>query len=142
GWRGLIAASIVVAASALLAFAMWGQPSPHKDGQKPDDAKIAMPKPGATPRVDMVRIKPGEFWLGSSDADPRAKKEEMPRVKVKINREFLMGVTEVTQEQYEEVIGKNPSAFSAKGMNKDRVKDLDTRKHPVESVSWLDAVRF
>ncbi len=105
-------------------------------------SEVTQPKKGAKPAIDMVRIAGGEFWMGVSDSDPRAKPTEKPRRKVKINRAFFLGKTEVTQAEYEEVIGSNPSAFSAKGLNKARVKDLDTSKHPVESVSWLDAVRF
>src|SRR5262249_24963498 len=49
---------------------------------------------------------------------------------------------EVTQKQYEKVMGKNPSWFSQKGGGKDKVKHLDTARFPVECVSWNDAVAF
>ena len=42
---------------------------------------------------------------------------------------FMIGSTEVTQKLYESIMGKNPSEF--RGSN-----------HPVESVSWYDAVEF
>ena len=141
-WRGLIAASVALAASALVAFAFWaaGTSSEPKKGNAAEN--VAQPKKGAKPAIDLVRIAAGEFWMGGSDSDPRAKPTEKPRRKVKINRAFFLGRTEVTQAEYEDVIGSNPSAFSAKGANKARAKELDTSKHPVESVSWLDAVRF
>jgi formylglycine-generating enzyme required for sulfatase activity len=142
GWRGLIAASVVLAASALVACAFWAAGGISGEQKKDKQDEVAQPKKGAKPAIDLVRIAGGEFWMGGSDSDPRAKPTEKPRRKVKINRAFFLGKTEVTQAEYEEVIGSNPSAFSAKGPNKARVKDLDTSKHPVESVSWLDAVRF
>ena len=49
--------------------------------------------------------------------------------KVTLTQSFQMGVHEVTQAQYEQVIGVNPSQF--KGAN-----------NPVETVSWEDAVEF
>jgi len=39
-------------------------------------------------------------------------------------------------------MGKNPSQFSANGRSRGQVKGLDTRKHPVESISWMDAITF
>ena len=142
GWRGLIAASVLVAASALVALAFRSGGGTAGDQKKDKQGEVAQPKKGAKPAIDMVRIAGGEFWMGGSDSDPRAKPDEKPRRKVKINKAFFLGKTEVTQAEYEEVIGSNPSAFSPKGASKARVKDLDTSKHPVESVSWLDAVRF
>jgi formylglycine-generating enzyme required for sulfatase activity len=48
---------------------------------------------------------------------------------VKLTKPFYLGVTEVTQEQYERVMGENPSKYA--GLT-----------NPVEQVSWLEAVEF
>ena len=64
------------------------------------------------------------------------------RHEVWITRPFYLGIHEVTQGQYQAVMGKNPSWFSAEGGGKDAVKGLSTDQHPVESVTWYDAVRF
>lgn len=144
GLSGVIAACVMLAASVLVAFALWaaGGGVPDRTKDKKDEAKngVTMPKEGATPKIDMVSIPAGKFFMGSDS--PRAKESEKPRREVKINHAFFLGKTEITQAQYEEVTGVNPSAFSKTGANKARVKDLDTSNHPVESVSWLDAVKF
>jgi formylglycine-generating enzyme required for sulfatase activity len=75
--------------------------------------------------MKFVRIEPGKFSMGSTDFD-----NEKPRHLVEITRPFSLGDREVTQRQYLEVMGVNPSRF--KGSD-----DL-----PVEQVSWLDAVTF
>ncbi len=76
--------------------------------------------------IKLVLIQPGEFLMGSSDGDA----DEKPPHKVKITKPFYLGVTEVTQEQYERVMGTNPSKFQG-----------DPRR-PVENVSFKDAVEF
>ena len=98
-------------------------------------------------------IPAGEFMMGSSEspeelakAFPGTKPEwfedERPQHKVRITKPFYLGVTEVTQEQYEKVMGKNPSCFSKTGRECGRVKGTDTSNFPVEKVSWDDAVEF
>ena len=67
---------------------------------------------------------------------------QRPQHKVRITKPFYLGVTEVTQEQYECVMGKNPSYFSETGMGADEVKGMYTSNFPVEKVSWEDAVEF
>jgi formylglycine-generating enzyme required for sulfatase activity len=67
---------------------------------------------------------------------------ERPPHEVRITRPFYLGLTEVTQAQYEQIMGTNPSYFSARGGGGGRVAGQSTDQHPVEEVSWLDAVKF
>ena len=67
---------------------------------------------------------------------------ESPRHRVRITNPFWLGMTPVTQEEYQQVVGRNPSEFSASGDLKLKVAGQVTRRFPVESVSWFDAVGF
>jgi len=80
--------------------------------------------------MKFVLIPPGEFLMGSPPGDSDAQAEEKPQHKVEISKAFYLGVTEVTQEQYERVMGENPSKFKG------------DPQRPVEQVSWDDAVAF
>jgi formylglycine-generating enzyme required for sulfatase activity len=61
---------------------------------------------------------------------------------IKVEKAFYLGVYEVTQEEYEKVMGKNPSAFSPVGYHAYRVKGMDTKRFPVENVTWAMAREF
>jgi len=87
-------------------------------------------------------IPAGEFFMGSPDDAIEAEKCEKPSHRVRISKPFCLGVCEVTQAQYESVMGNNPSHFSANGGGKDRVAGQSTNKFPVENVSWLEAIQF
>ncbi len=80
--------------------------------------------------MKLVKIPAGEFRMGSPDSDREAAPSEKPRHRVRITRPFALGMHEVTQEQYERVMGKNPGHF--KGYP----------QRPVDSVPWADAVEF
>ena len=86
-------------------------------------------------------IPAGEFMMGSPENDKDAALAEKPQHLVRISA-FYLGVTEVTQAQYEAVTGSNPSHFSSTGDGKDKVAGRPTGQFPVERVSWLDAVKF
>jgi formylglycine-generating enzyme required for sulfatase activity len=73
-------------------------------------------------------ISPGEFMMGSPASEPGRYRDETQHL-VKITKPFYLGAHEVTQYQYERVMGNNPSLH--KGKNQ-----------PVEQVSWNDAVEF
>jgi formylglycine-generating enzyme required for sulfatase activity len=53
-----------------------------------------------------------------------------------------MGAHEVTQAQYQKVMGTNPSYYSAGGGGRAAVKGVETRQFPVDQVAWPDAVKF
>ncbi len=67
---------------------------------------------------------------------------EQPQHRVRITRPFYLGVYEVTQAEFEEVMGKNPSMFPKGGGGAEEVSGKDTSSYPVEMVSWEDAVEF
>jgi len=106
-----------------------------------------------------VLIPPGEFTMGSTAAeieealkaageDKRWQeyvKSEAPQHKVILTQPIYLGVNEVTQQQYKEVMGKNPSNFAKTGpepQSVEKVAGADTTQHPVERVSWIDAAEF
>jgi formylglycine-generating enzyme required for sulfatase activity len=157
---GLLAAIAVSTAAAILAVVLLSVDSlfPTATGDNPGAAvnklttgpenkqptsaaapNVEKPQP---PEMDLVRIEPGEFMMGGSDSDDKALKDEKPQHKVHISQPFLLGKFEVTQQQFRQVMGFNPSAFSAQGRFKDKVKDVDTSKHPVDSVPWDMAIKF
>src|SRR5205807_1556569 len=94
----------------------------------PSGATNKEPKRG--PVIDMVAIPTGAFYMGASDSDKHALADEMPRKLVAIKKAFRMGRYEVTQAQYEAVMGTNPSAFSAKGQYAKFVQGKDTSGYP------------
>ncbi len=69
-------------------------------------------------------------------------KDEQPQHRVKITQPFFMATHEVTQAQYEQIMGTNPSWFSVSGRGKSDVSGQTTSRFPVEYVSWFDAVEF
>jgi formylglycine-generating enzyme required for sulfatase activity len=122
-------------------------PAPSKGEPSPAPKGAAPPAPAAKEIVNsvgmkLVRIPAGKFLMGSPANEEGRQEDEGPQHEVEITRPFYMGVYEVTQEEYEKVMGTNPSHFSAGGEGKDQVANQDTRRFPVESVSWNDAMEF
>lgn len=91
--------------------------------------------------VKMVLIQPGRFLMGSPKKE-KGRKADETQAEVTIRQPFYLGIHPVTQAQFETVMGKNPSHFSAGGGGKDRVAGLDTGSFPVEMVTWNDAREF
>jgi formylglycine-generating enzyme required for sulfatase activity len=91
--------------------------------------------------MDMVPVLPREFLMGSPKGEGYRRQDETQH-KVRLTRPYLIGVTEVTQEQYRKVMKASPSWFSDTGGGKARVEGIDTEDFPVEMVSWFDAVAF
>ena len=93
---------------------------------------------GGGKTLELVWIPPGEFTMGSPDSESGRDSDEGPQHRVKITKGFWMGKYEVTQEQWQAVLGNNPSYFQ----NCKNGALSDTRNFPVEQVSWNDTQEF
>ena len=65
--------------------------------------------------MKFVLVPPGEFLMGSPDSDTDGQSDEKPQHRVRITRPFYLGAYEVTQGEYERVMGANPSYFAKGG---------------------------
>jgi len=79
--------------------------------------------------MEFVKIAPGEFVMGCSAGDNECSADEKPAHRVQITKAFEIGKYEVTQAQWQAIMGSNPST----------IKGDD---HPVETVSKNDAHDF
>ena len=100
--------------------------------EAPKEASFAI-KPGENFTVPdlnlkMIWVEPGTFTMGSPTSERGRYRSETQR-QVTLTKGFYLGKYELTQAQWEKVMGNNPSKF--KGANR-----------PVENVSWNDAVAF
>ena len=80
--------------------------------------------------TNMVFIPPGTYWMGSPTNEVDRFVTEGPQTAVTISRGFWFGKYEVTQGEYQAVMGSNPSNFKG-----------DTNR-PVEMVSWGNATNY
>ncbi len=78
--------------------------------------------------LEMVKIPGGKFLMGSPTTERQRYSDEGPQHTVTI-QSFFIGKYAVTQQQWQSVMGNNPSSFKG-------------AKRPVEQVSWNDAVEF
>ncbi len=79
--------------------------------------------------MKLTYIPAGEFMMGSPSNEANRMSDETQH-RVRISQPFLMQTTEVTQSQWQSVMGNNPSVFKGDS------------NLPVEKVSWSDAVAF
>jgi formylglycine-generating enzyme required for sulfatase activity len=87
--------------------------------------------------LPFVRLPKGTFYMGGGGGTAGEKTE--------ITDDFEIAVHDVTQGQWQAVMGENPSYFSRFGAGRVAVKDIsdeELKLFPVESVSWDDAQAF
>jgi len=85
--------------------------------------------------MKLVLVPRGTFWMGDRGSQRQ----------VEVPHEFYIGAFPVTQEQWQAVMGSNPSYFSRRGAGADMLKDVsddDLKQFPVETVSWQDVQEF
>jgi len=97
-------------------------PSPVKGGGQCKEVSIDL---GGGVKMEFVLIPMGSFLMGSEKGRP----DEKPVHKVTISKPFYLGKYPVTQEQWQAVMGNNPSG--SKGPS-----------NPVEYLSWDDCESF
>ncbi|MDP6779431.1 MAG: SUMF1/EgtB/PvdO family nonheme iron enzyme, partial [Candidatus Latescibacteria bacterium] len=89
--------------------------------------------PGGSP-MEFVWIRPGSFMMGSSHLEPGRGSYEGPKHRVEISSGFHLGRHEVTQAQWERVMGSRPWE------GRDRVREGPD--YPAVFVSWNDVEDF
>ena len=111
------------------------EPKPVEQGKAVTGGKTKSPPKeltvdlGKGVKLDLVLIPAGEFMMGSPDSDKDAMDWEKPQHRVRITKPFYLGKYLVTQEQWQAVMGSNPSRFKGP-------------KNPVEQVSWEVCQQF
>lgn len=83
---------------------------------------------GSNGSIEMVHVKGGTFNMGALPNDTEAKSDEKSVHKVTLS-DFSIGKYEITQKQWVEIMGSNPSEFKGDNL-------------PVENVSWDDIQIF
>ena len=91
--------------------------------------KIVLPLPGkAAAPLELLLMKPGKFMMGTNP-DEKSDEGNEKYKKAIINKHFWIGKFEVTQEQWQSLMGNNPSKYKAKN-------------HPVEEVGYYQSLEF
>ncbi len=113
---------------ACLKKAVKPHPNPPKPSTEPrhGDTKT-LTLPGGT-KMEMIYVAPGSFRMGSPRLE-NGRFDNETQHRVTLTNGFWLGKYEVTQAQWESVMGSNPSEF--KGYDR-----------PVEKVSWEDSQEF
>ncbi len=84
--------------------------------------------------MSLKLIPSGSFLMGSPKEEPGRRDHEGPQHAVKLTRRTYLGIHPVQQGEYEQIMGKNPSAFTR--------AHHGGNEHPVENVTWHDAAKF
>ncbi len=131
GKGGINPAWIAFAAILVALIVLIWPPGEKTNGDK-DEQPIDLPAiiTSTAKGLELVKIRAGTFMMGSPNNEmDRSGLETQHRVE--LTEDYYLGITEVTQGQYQTVLGVNPSEFLNAGP-----------LAPVDGVDWEDAMRF
>ncbi|MDR1220464.1 MAG: SUMF1/EgtB/PvdO family nonheme iron enzyme [Treponema sp.] len=100
-------------------------PQPRPAPVQPVDPPVVNPRPAS---AGFVLVPAGTFTMGSPSTEVDRYSDETQH-SVTISKPFYIGKYEVTQKEWVEVMGGNPSRFKGDNL-------------PVENVSWYDAIEY
>ncbi|MBI3652993.1 MAG: SUMF1/EgtB/PvdO family nonheme iron enzyme [Acidobacteria bacterium] len=121
-WKWLLAGAAGVILLIVLIVRLSYTPSPTSS---PEDANTSAALASLLSPSNYVALKPGNFMMGGN-----GERDEKPTHVVTFTKDFEIGKYEVTQGQWEALMGENPSKF--------RGND----NFPVEQVSYSEVVKF
>ena len=133
----LIVVGLIVLAIVLYAVSVARSMKTGVTGNKVEEKLQALPESEIAPEIktvelpgkvalELVKVEAGSFEMSAKDKSNFS--DEKPH-QVTLENDFYLGRTEVTQAQYQAVMGADPSKFKG--------GDL-----PVEQVTWYDAMEF
>jgi len=114
-------------ANALLLFFLFSVACLAGEEKKADEAEESYLEP--LTGMELVYVPSGCYEMGCGNWMDECKEDEKPAHKVCLNA-FYIGRYEVTQGQWQKIMGGNPSEYKA------------GESHPVEMVSWPDVQAF
>ncbi len=127
----VLTAAAVLIFFSFLAYGIFGSDRKDSEAEKSDKSKkgSSIPESGLSKSVgdiEFVFIQGGSFMMGAREGE--GNNDEIPQRRVEVNQ-FWMSKFEITQKQYEEITGINPSVY----------KNI---KYPVVRVNWFEAKKF
>lgn len=110
----------------------------------PETGRFTLPGSG---QVEMVLIRAGRFQMGSPAWEPGRSADEGPVSEVHLTHDFYVSRCEITQDQWQNVMGTSPwetfrQALYRIGNPDGTPVPVSRGSHPAESVSWEEAVAF
>lgn len=83
-----------------------------------------------TDNLQLIEVSAGSFFMGSGEGTFSTSQFESPRHRVNVHQPFEMSATPITQRQFADLMGYNPSHFHGGD------------QRPVENVTWHQAAAF
>jgi formylglycine-generating enzyme required for sulfatase activity len=109
-------------------------PSAQEAPEKKADGKALPKQVTNSVGMQLALVPAGVFTMGSPPTE-RGRRQDETQHEVEITRPYFIGVHEVTQRQYYDVMGENP-------LYADKKLDPKTADFPAVCVSWDDAMAF
>ena len=88
--------------------------------------------------MEFRKVPGGKSWLGGESGNPGPREVHIPY-------DFYLGTYKVTQEEWQQFMGNNPSGHAHDGIDKDKVMGIaaeDLKRFPVERISYDQAQEF